>query len=333
MDTTTLRREYPFLRNTWDMYDKFDETVEDDGYPEYSVKCKHIVSNYDKNNSTYNDFCMKLLRNLYTIADVENENDDRKFPCTYLNMWLYYKEKIHEIPKKFIEQIFRIADELIKYLPYDSQCIYDESHKNHKEPYKIMLLNIFLDNALTIEEIMETSGDSKEESCLSFVKECLSIYNGINKEYCLDDKDHTFKATCDEIKTFGEMYTSNFLNGSPLKAKMPPLAYSGMILPDRVTLEYQAKVSMTDADDNTVIPGSDHASTIGATVAGMGSFLLLMYKFTPFGNWIRSRIGRRKGMSDHLGEEEEMDHMYLNGYGNDDMYSNDMGYNMGYNAM
>lgn len=37
-------------------------------------------------------------------------------------------------------------------------------------------------------------------------------------------------------------------------------------------------------------------------------------------------------MSDHLGEEE-MDHMYLNAYGNDGMYSDDMGYNMGYNTM
>ncbi|SBT83994.1 PIR protein [Plasmodium ovale] len=333
MDTAALRREYPFLSKTWDMYDEFDKNVEEMGFPDYSNKCKHIVSNYDNNISTYNDFCMKLLRNLYTIADVKSETEDRQLPCTYLNMWLYYKEKIHEIPKEFNKQIFGIADELIKYLPYDSLCIYDESHKIHKEPYKIMLLNIFLDNIDAIEEIMKKDKDSKQESCLNFVKECLSIYNEINREYCLDDKDHTFKATCDEIKTFGDMYTSNFLNESPLNGKMPTLAYSGMRLPDRVTLEYQAKVSMINADDNTVIPGSDHASTIGGTVAGMGSFLLLMYKFTPFGNWIRSRIGRRKRMSDHLGEEEEMDHMYLNGYGNDNMYSNDMGYNMGYNAM
>ncbi|SBT58608.1 PIR Superfamily Protein [Plasmodium ovale wallikeri] len=332
MDTTTLRREYPFLSDTWDMYDKYDETAEDDGYTEYSTKCGHIVLNYNQNISTYNDFCMKLLRNLYRIADVESDDEDRQLPCTYLNMWLYYKEKIHEIPKEFINQIFRIADELIKHLPYDSHCIYDESHKNHKEPYKIMLLNIFLDNIDAIEDIMKKDKDSNQESCLNFVKDCLSIYNEINKEYCLDDKDHTFKATCDEIKTFEEMYKSNLLNKSPLNEKMPPLTYSGMILPDRVTLEYQAKVSMTDADDSTVITGLDHASTIGGTVAGMGSFLLLIYKFTSFGNWIGSRIGRRKGMSDNLGGNE-MDHMYLNGHGNDSMYSNDIGYNMGYNAL
>lgn len=55
-------------------------------------------------------------------------------------------------------------------------------------------------------------------------------------------------------------------------------------------------------------------------------------QFTPFGSWVRSRVGRQKEMSDHL-DIEEMDHMYLNGYGNNSIYSDDMGYNMGYNAM
>ncbi|SBT84784.1 PIR protein [Plasmodium ovale] len=266
------------------------------------------------------------------MADVENENDDRNVPCTYLNMWLYYKEKIHKIPEELIKKIFRIADELIQHLEYHSECKYDESHKNHQEPYKIMLLNIFLDNIDAIEEIMQKDKDSKQVNCLNFVKKCLSIYNNIKTRYCLgEEKDHTFKATCEEIKTFEKTYESTFSNESPLNEKMPSITHSDPILPDRVTSEYQARVSMTDADDNTVIPGSDHASTIGGTVAGMSSFLLLMYKFTPFGRWLRSRINGT-GMSNNL-DEEEINHMYLNAYENDSMYSDDMGYNMGYNTM
>ncbi|SBS99086.1 PIR Superfamily Protein [Plasmodium ovale curtisi] len=332
MDTKALRHDYPFLSKTWNMYDKFDAFVEERGFPDYSDKCKHIVSNYDKNISTYNDFCMKLLRNLYTIADVENENDDRNVPCTYLNMWLYYKEKIHKIPEELIKNIFRIADALIEHLEYHSECKYDPTHKNHKEPYKIMLLNIFSDNIDSIVDIMRKDNDPKQESCLNFVKECLSIYNGINKEYCRDDKDHTFKATCDEIQIFERVYTEVLKDNAELGAKMPSLTFSGHVLKDRVRLGYQDKASMPGKDEDAVNPGSDHASAVGGTVVGISSFLLLMYQFTPLGRWLRSRISRRTEMSDHLGEEE-MDHMYLNAYGNDGMYSDDMGYNMGYNTM
>ncbi|SBS95713.1 PIR Superfamily Protein [Plasmodium ovale curtisi] len=333
MDTKALRRDYPFLSKTWDMYDEFDETVKERGFPDYSNKCKHIVSNYNKNIKEYDDFCMKLLRNLYTMADVMDESENTNVPCTYLNMWLYYKEKIHEIPVEFIKHIFRIADELIKNLQYPSKCEYDESHKNHQEPYKIMLLNIFLDNAITIGEIMEKNGDSKQENCLNFVKECLSIYNHIKTKYCLgEEKDLTFKATCEEIKIFERVYTEELKDNAELGAKMPSLTFSGHVLKDRVRLGYQDKASMPGKDEDAVNPGSDHASAVGGTVVGISSFLLLMYQFTPLGRWLRSRISRRTEMSDHLGEEE-MDHMYLNAYGNDGMYSDDMGYNMGYNTM
>ncbi|SBT59582.1 PIR Superfamily Protein [Plasmodium ovale wallikeri] len=332
MDTKSLRRDYPFLNKTWDMYDKFDATVEDYGYPDYRVKCGYIALNYGKNISEYNELCMKLLRNLYRMADVMDESENTNVPCTYLNMWLYHKEKIYKIPVEFIKNIFRIARELIQDLPYDSECKYDESHKNHQEPYKIMLLNIFLDNIDTVEEIMKNDTDGRYSTCLKYVKECLSIYNDIKTKYCPDKESHTINDTCKELKVFEDIYTLTISNESPLNEKMPSITYSDPILLDRVTSEYQSKVSMSDADDNSVNLGSDHASTIGGTVAGMGLFLLLMYQFTPLGRWLHSRINKRTGVSNNLGEEE-MDHMYLNAYGNDSMYSDDMGYNMGYNTM
>ncbi|VVA00003.1 PIR protein [Plasmodium vivax] len=70
--------------------------------------------------------------------------------------------------------------------------------------------------------------------------------------------------------------------------------------------------------------------TIGATLAGSSLFLLMMYKYTPLGSWVSTRIlGRNKLMENMRKNNYEL---LLNDVGNHEASLNDTMYHISYNS-
>ncbi|SCA60762.1 Plasmodium vivax Vir protein, putative [Plasmodium vivax] len=76
-----------------------------------------------------------------------------------------------------------------------------------------------------------------------------------------------------------------------------------------------------------IVPKS--ASTIGATLAGSSLFLLMMYKYTPLGSWVSTKILRKDKLMDNINKNNY--ELLLNDVGNREGSINDTMYNIRYN--
>ncbi|SCA59649.1 Plasmodium vivax Vir protein, putative [Plasmodium vivax] len=96
--------------------------------------------------------------------------------------------------------------------------------------------------------------------------------------------------------------------------------------------------SLTDSDNlvagfigegsETILP--KNVGTIGATLAGSSLFLLMMYKYTPMGSWIYTRVlGKNKLMENMRNNNYES---LVNGVEDREVSLNDTMYNIRYNS-
>lgn len=68
---------------------------------------------------------MKLLRNLWSLPNDEDENIVENFRYTYLNMWLYCHVIMNNIPEKLVLKIFNIEKQMVQHLENSYRCAYD----------------------------------------------------------------------------------------------------------------------------------------------------------------------------------------------------------------
>ncbi|SCA83587.1 VIR protein [Plasmodium vivax] len=88
----------------------------------------------------------------------------------------------------------------------------------------------------------------------------------------------------------------------------------------------------TSVPDIAVPPESimnKNVSTIGATFAGSSLFLVMMYKYTPLGSWVSTKILGRNKLMENMEKNYEF---ILNNVGNRETSLNDPMYNIRYNS-
>ncbi|SCA60831.1 Plasmodium vivax Vir protein, putative [Plasmodium vivax] len=83
-------------------------------------------------------------------------------------------------------------------------------------------------------------------------------------------------------------------------------------------------------EDSPIPDITNKAGTVGATLAGSSLFLLMMYKYTPLGSWVSTKIlGRNKLMNNMKKNNYEL---LLNDVGNHEASLNDTMYHIRYNS-
>ncbi|KMZ88656.1 hypothetical protein PVBG_06018 [Plasmodium vivax Brazil I] len=83
-------------------------------------------------------------------------------------------------------------------------------------------------------------------------------------------------------------------------------------------------------EDSPIPDITNKAGTVGATLAGSSLFLLMMYKYTPLGSWVSTKIlGRNKLMENMRKNNYEL---LLNDVGNNEASLNDPMYHIRYNS-
>ncbi|SBS99089.1 PIR Superfamily Protein [Plasmodium ovale curtisi] len=327
------RRQYPFLNKIWDLYKEFDEPANEYGHPDYDEICSHIIQGKYEHLRKDKELCTKLLRNIWLISDYHDDNVIKPVFCNYLNMWLYYHLRIYNFPDELISKFFEIGKGLVEDLPESYNCVYDlPVDRNFEDPEKVMKLNNFVDNIDTIETCLLNKDDQNNCACLKYLYECGSIYNNLNKKYCNTYYDKTFvnKTLCKELETFRTTYDSDIAGNTYISKKLPPLSKIDNIYLAHCALEEKSWLSHDD--DNSVF--NQVFRNIPSVVGGMmgtSVLSLIMYKFTPIGSLIRSRMGKNKAMDDTL--YEEMNEFVSSSYQYEDINSDGMDYSIAYHPV
>ncbi|CAG9479567.1 unnamed protein product [Plasmodium vivax] len=73
-----------------------------------------------------------------------------------------------------------------------------------------------------------------------------------------------------------------------------------------------------------------NVGTVGATLAGSSLFLLMMYKYTPLGSWVSTKILRKDKLMENMKKNNY--ELLLNDLGNREMGLNDTMYHISYNS-
>ncbi|SCA60012.1 VIR protein [Plasmodium vivax] len=88
-------------------------------------------------------------------------------------------------------------------------------------------------------------------------------------------------------------------------------------------------ITTSDGDANEAIM-PPKVGTVGATLAGSSIFLLMMYKYTPLGSWVNTKILRKDKLMENMRKNNY--ELLLNDLGDRDVSLNDTMYHIRYNS-
>ncbi|KMZ99300.1 hypothetical protein PVNG_02183 [Plasmodium vivax North Korean] len=338
---------YSFLKNVWNTYGEFDNTVVGDtNYHKYVGVCEGIVKNYGDEKPKHKDFCMKLVRNLghhYSNPKYYKPNRDR---CHILYNWIYNKKNDYKKSNDIIPKCFEDYTDFMKHVNVNHMCSYESYNNVYEDPIKMTILDIFNDNMHNIIPILKGEYDADEFSPQNFVCECVKIYRNIYNTYCAntDQREGKENITCAKLKALKTTYDNYLLRNAAIKNKIPSLdaddnEYSNKckskakglesftVSPGRVETFSQSREvsgrntdsftpSVQDPDENT---GRSMSSTVSTA-------------FSPGGNWIRSGFrGSRGRINDNLYVDRE-NYLFFNELQGENISSYDTRYNIGYGS-
>ncbi|GAB69801.1 hypothetical protein PCYB_005500, partial [Plasmodium cynomolgi strain B] len=187
----------------------------------YESTCDSIIRNTVNDTSKYNDFCMKLIRNLgaySTDPEIIKPSVER---CDNLQSWLCYLIRKYNISIDFIQTCFEesklpngvcVNNNICPYYPYKEFInIADDMLK----------IKIFVDNISTIRNILMDKAHIYNCSVRMFLYECLKIYMKIKDDYCSHAESSNTINICSELVEFEFYYDSYiyYLNEIPKKLK------------------------------------------------------------------------------------------------------------------
>ncbi|KMZ83256.1 hypothetical protein PVMG_05340 [Plasmodium vivax Mauritania I] len=240
---------YPFLINTWNLYEEIDKPVLDKTMISFFDNFCHVfIGNSDNENENYKNVCMNLMKNLgvypndTTPISLSNEH------CNTLNYWLYY----HKCVNNYDEKI--------------------------KDPLKMIKLYNLQDNIEIFLSTLKQKGTDDYCSCKKYIYACVNIYKDMNEKYCTDPVNSDNKNTCDKLDAFKISYTENLFEKIDIGEKIQSLLSEGK---ENMEECLSAQSSVTGAITQQ---SNSHSSTTGGvttalcTIAGASSVLALLYK-------------------------------------------------------
>ncbi|GAW84547.1 variable surface protein [Plasmodium gonderi] len=327
LDIRKLSRLYPFLKETWNLFEELDETVEIKLQNKiYEDICNGVALILKQHDKKYIDFCKKLVRNYNLLCNNPGECKIKPSYCNDLNNWLYYyikKENLDgEIFSNFFNDIIRQSK---FYAPQNRMCLYSYD-TNYSEPNKIVMLNIFESNISVIISVLKGQYDVMKCYCQEFVKEIVQIYKTMNEKYCRNGNGTIEKnvSTCSKLRTFSSLYTGYIYNEESMKSILPSLTSNNNIEfmscesnVEEKKLQLENEMSaLTQVYTKNELQEFEHQSsniptiniipTVLSIIGGILSFFMLSYKFTPIGNMFRSkkRVKKIKSIYDRDEEKE-----------------------------
>ncbi|GAB69651.1 hypothetical protein PCYB_004000 [Plasmodium cynomolgi strain B] len=307
-DISYWEKEFPFLSEVWSTFNDFDKNVDHNRY-NYNKLCTFILKKEYEDLSMYNDFCMKVMRNLGYYSMENNSYNFTEERCTILYNWIYNSIIKNQTTVDVVNKILKPPYGNIFNNRIMERCSFKSYDEFYKEPIKITLLDIFIYKTPNIDTLFKTNGKNKLYA-QKFICECVKICKYMNEKYCPNEEgtSEDYRNTCLKLKSFKALYMSSLYNvnySSPiipsldnidvdLSSKCPEHEKSLQLDSDvvKTQMKYSGNDLFTDTEgqsnvfteDTTIshgnidVPMKKTITTTIGTFAGASLPLVLLYK-------------------------------------------------------
>ncbi|SBT72968.1 PIR protein [Plasmodium ovale] len=315
----TSEESYIFLRNAhyyWYLLKEFDNsTFKDKRESVCGIFLKDINLS---GNSSAKEICEKFMYIYENLNKIHNKGANEKTitdeDCHFINYWLNVNLKKNNIDPSICVNDF--YDKLKgKNVPFFSSSTKLEDHLHVIEPNvleNMKLLYKLYDNAVEIKSIIDnevyTSEEEKnkeKESCSKYTKECDENYKEA-MDRCINSNDNFYNA----LKNFKDAY-------------------------DIITKPNSNESNACNSSEFYYFPEYDgvlekkaNAIKISSTVLVLSFALPLLYKFTPFGPFLRAKINIVKDR--WMNPDKNGDELLPLSTDIEDIISDNENYNIGY---
>ncbi|CAI7724238.1 Plasmodium vivax Vir protein, putative [Plasmodium vivax] len=309
---------YEFFEGIVDYIKKANDSQHDDASFQYSSNCDSF---YDTMESSFNDkqiaisVCKELVK-LHKSLDINNKTlnncNGYKKDCGFFNYWVNYK-----ISKNIIDESNSIE---IIYNGLESQFSIGDDYNmtlnficdiNKNELDKMNILYSLYEKYSKLKAIINTEQDLDKNELATLSSQCCTDYNQASY-MCNDDNDNgnsNNREFCKNLKRFRTKFESLYEN---VNKKAPEYSHYFKSLPK--------------CGNNKIVTNA----LIGSMV-GIIPLFGVLYKFTPMGQVLRSKIGMLN--KDTSNNDEELTKMSLMEQENEPLNFQQGTYNIKYQSL
>ncbi|SBS89920.1 PIR Superfamily Protein [Plasmodium ovale curtisi] len=295
MNSSRISTEYNVVSTYKDYKREISTYNSEEGITSFPGCDKFNNPNIKISASLFPNLCVTAIRFLYHLK--ERYDTYRDDGCKYLYYWLY----VYVLNRNTSTQ-----NTLIFYKNLNKIFNDDNDGLNTLDNYINKMDEITSDNLVKLIDIYEKFYTFENEFKTAGVRkkctsECIHLFTKYLDE-CVKGYDYEF---CKELKNFREQYNifvQKVLNCEGEQYLLPP-------------------VENFDTMSTILMP------FILIIVASL--ILPILYKFTPFGQWIHRKIRKKKDIVDNINEEENN---FLHAYDMDNNHSKNQNYNIMHNS-
>ncbi|CAI7718385.1 PIR protein [Plasmodium vivax] len=335
-----LEKKYDFLW-VYPLGDSYTSYILRDNVQVQNNQVCNVLSNGNPNSKCdLSNLCRNVASFLSKLKDEFNNKIISSFSkeCEFLNYWIYFMIKNHlqcDNIKLLYEQLNTLKSQ---YIPTDHSCNIQSFEIDEKIFFTKKTLFFHAEILYWIKHGYKGVNKSEKDLYNKFLKDCFDIYK---ENICsTTEKKQSYN---DELTKFKTNFNDaiNFLKGEGVSISQEEIPSDNNLIcqhesaPNKAVVEAVASrdTGMVVTDINEDAPNPDTPSkvgTVGATLAGSSIFLLMMYKYTPLGTWVSTKIlGRNKLMENMKKNNYEL---LLNDVGNHEASLNDPMYHIRYNS-
>ncbi|SBS89151.1 PIR Superfamily Protein [Plasmodium ovale curtisi] len=289
------------------LYNKFNEKHDDAS--EYSSYCRTMLY-LKRSYSDILEVCYLFAKNLINLHKIINEEEDSSERCRYFNFWITdYVRKILETKWKDKSNIHRVLTGFLtveKNIPAESKnnnCLYDYNSNIDLDLWKERkYLHDYIENYNDINVIINSDGqlckiyfkyfDYIKELHDKYKQECCNgnfgkCHNDINLDYFCTSEKFNNKLVCDETKEI-KVASTGYERPQHRDGAQEDDSFHSI---NSFSTEHRNDINGYAMTNNT---GYYTKLGIGLPFLGIVSSLFYLYKFTTFGNMIRSKVLKTK---------------------------------------
>ncbi|SBT58556.1 PIR Superfamily Protein [Plasmodium ovale wallikeri] len=315
---------------------QFYAILDNDNHTEYTPNlCKALEQSSSHDKEPFANLCKKMEYKLKHLLDIKSQCNGLHHDkiCEYFNYWL--ANEINKINPNS-NNISGIAQACnLGYIAFvKKECSYKADQFKNNDFSKMKEFFDYTENLKDIDKKVQEFNLLTGVFYCTYINKAVNKYNEVIENGSCQNSDCTYY---NELRRFKEQFNIHYesLNKKcsrgincirKSKEEFESLCAS---LPGSSAQHSQtySQLPETPGDNSMSIPNVIIA--VVCTILLIGFFFLFLYKFSPFGSWLRPKIGRKKRILDDIEDNEDE---YLNNSVGININSNNNRYNITYHS-
>ncbi|SBS89395.1 PIR Superfamily Protein [Plasmodium ovale curtisi] len=299
-----LKEENDSLEDFY-LYKFYEEFNKENDIDDHNSYCNSHFTTFEDGGLSINDLCAKLRRNFSKLSNID-PSLSKQDGCRYLKFWLNDQIISYEYNYNIISPLMEKWDTFESLSSSEGNCGSDDILEDYynsdvysinSEAFYVMEI-IFeylkkgdaIRKTVNIQNINGILNDIKD----SYITDNFPVYNKIKDKCSKSNSGHLCKIYNKCKNQYGEQ-----LLELERKIGIYRIAEAAEIERSRLAKE------LSDVSRSSSTSGGSIAAGFICSFLGLLLSSLILYKFTPFGAWLRRKMGRKEHMWNNI--EEEVD--------------------------